>query len=144
MQTKINWGAVLVSVVACMLVGFLWYGVIFSHAWMDGNDLRMDMENHKVFQHGVEIPMSNTPMILNVISMFAYALILNWIIAGMGISTWMGGMKLGAAIGVIVALAVSLGHLFAFRPNGLIHIDGSYTLVMFTVMGTILGGWRKR
>ena len=38
----------------------------------------------------------------------------------------------------------TIGNLFAMNPMSLTTVDGSYALVLFTVMGAILGGWQKK
>lgn len=41
-QVKINYGAVAVSTVLFFLLGWLWYGILFSSLWMQYNGITMD------------------------------------------------------------------------------------------------------
>ena len=44
---KINWLAIVVSVVAGSIIGFLWYGLFFMDVWAAGNSLTF--EGDKIF-----------------------------------------------------------------------------------------------
>ena len=142
MEFKTNWLAIAVSAVAGMLIGFLWYGMLFQNQWMAGNGITM--EGEKMFKNGTEIPMSATPMIVNVVVMLVYAIIMNWLLNKMNVSTWQTGATIGAGIGVLMVLGILTGNMFAQNPMSLTLVDGSYSFVLFVVIGVIVGGWRKR
>ncbi len=142
MEFKTNWLAIAVSAVAGMLIGFLWYGMLFQNQWMAGNGFTM--EGEKMFKNGAEIPMSATPMIVNVVVMLVYALIMNWLLNKMNVSTWQAGATIGAGIGVLMILGILTGNMFAQNSMSLTLVDGSYSFVLFVVIGAIVGGWRKR
>lgn len=142
MERKTNWLAIAASTVAAMIIGFLWYGFLFNAQWMAGNGFTM--EGEKMFKNGVEVPMSATPMIVNTVVMVVYALTMNWLFGKMNISTWQTGATVGAVIGGIMALGVMVGNMFAMNPFSLTIVDGSYSLVVFTVIGAIVGGWQKK
>ena len=141
MGNKTNWLALLVSVVVSMGIGFLWYGALFQEKWMAANGFTMDGD--KMFKNGTEIPMSSTPMIINTVAMAVYALIMNWLIGKTGAKSWMDGAMTGGAVGLMAAIGTHVSNLFALNPSDLSMIDGSYSFVLFTVMGAIIGGWRK-
>lgn len=135
--------AVVVSVIAAMGIGFLWYGVLFQQQWMAGNGITM--EGEKYLKNGAEMPMSSMPMVYNIISMALNALIVNWLIGRKsGASSWMDGAQVGGAVGVVMAVGIFVGNTFAGNPHSLALIDGSYSLVIFTAIGAILGGWQKK
>jgi hypothetical protein len=142
MAQKTNWLAIAASVVASMLIGFLWYGALFNQQWMAGNGFTM--EGDKMLKNGVEVPTSMTPMLINTVVMAVYALIMDWLLKKMNVSTWQTGALIGAAIGFMMLLGVFVGNLFAMNPSSLTVVDGSYSLVIFTVIGAIVGGWRKK
>ncbi len=142
MERKTNWLAIAAAVVVSMIIGFLWYGLLFQNQWMAGNGFTM--EGEKMFKDGVEIPMSSTPMIFNTIAMVVYALIMTWLLGRIGANTWMDGAKFGGAIGLLMAVGVYIGNVFAQNPMSLTMVDGSYSLVLFTIIGAILGGWQKK
>jgi hypothetical protein len=142
METKINWLAIAASVVGGMFIGFLWYGALFQNQWMAGNSITL--EGEKMLKNGVEMSASATPMIVNAISMLAYALGMNWLLGRMGVRSWGDGAMSGAVIGFMVAFGVFVGNMFAMNPASLSMVDGSYSFVLFTLIGAIVGGWRKK
>jgi len=142
MEAKTNWLAIAASVVVSMLMGFLWYGVLFQSQWMAGNGFTM--EGDKMFKNGAEIPMSTTPMIVNTVAMVVYALIMNWLLNKMNISTWQSGALAGGGIGLLMAFGILTGNMFAQNPMSLSLVDGSYSFLLFVLIGAIVGGWRKK
>ncbi|HMR89820.1 MAG TPA: DUF1761 domain-containing protein [Saprospiraceae bacterium] len=143
MNNKTNWIAIFASVVAAMVIGFLWYGFIFQNQWMVGNGITASEDGLKMFKDGSEMDMSPTPMIFNTIFMVVYAFIISWLIKKANVNTWLGGMMIGFAVGLTHTLNVITGNLFAANPPSLSLVDGSYSLVLFTVIGTIIGALHK-
>jgi hypothetical protein len=141
MSKQTNWLAVIAAAVAAMGIGFLWYGFLFNQEWMGLHG--MTMQNDKIFKDGKELT-DNTPMIVNTVVMIVYALFLNWLINKTGDTTLVRGATLGFAIGVIMLLGILVGNMFATSSMANVKIDGSYSVVMWTVMGAILGAWRKK
>lgn len=137
-----NWLAVAAAAVAGMAIGFLWYGALFQDQWMAGNGISMDGDT--VLKDGVEQPMSSMPMVINTLAMIIYAIFMDWIIFKTNDTTWAKGATLGLILGLVMVVSVYVGNLFAMAPMSLSMVDGSYALVLFTVMGAIIGGWRKR
>jgi hypothetical protein len=142
MEQKTNWLAVAAAAVAGMVIGFLWYGLLFQNQWMAGNGITM--EGEKIFKNGTEMPASAMPMIVNFLVMLVYAAIMNWLLQKMNVSTWATGATVGASIGLLMALGILTGNLFAGSPSSLTMVDGSYSLTLFAVIGAIVGGWRKK
>ncbi len=142
MERKTNWLAVAACVVLGMAMGFLWYGMLFNAQWMAGNGFTM--EGEKMLKNGAEVPMSSTPMIFNTVAMVVYALLMNWLLGRTGASSWMDGAMVGGVVGLIGAIGVYTGNMFAMNPASLSMVDGSYVLVMFTLFGAVLGGWQKK
>lgn len=142
MERKTNWLAIVASAVAGMAIGFLWYGVLFNKLWMEGNGFTM--EGDKMFKNGVEIPMSATPMIVNTVAMVVYALVMNWLLGKMNVSTWQTGATVGAAIGLLMVMGILTGNMFAQNPMSLTLVDGTYSFLLFALIGAIVGGWQKK
>lgn len=142
MERKTNWLAIVVSVVAGMLTGFLWYGFLFNEPWMAGNGITV--EGEKMFKNGAEMPMSPMPMIVNTVTMAVYALVMNWLLGKMNVSTWQTGATIGAGIGLMMVCAILTGNMFAGNPMSLTWVNGSYEFMLFVVIGAIVGGWRKK
>ena len=144
MNYKVNWMAIVACVIACMGIGFLWYGALFQAPWMAGNGITMTDDHSKMLKNGVEIPMSATPMILNTVAMIVYALLINWLINKNNANNLVSGATIGFIIGLISCIQVFIGNLFAANSNTLSMVNGSYALVVFTVIGAILGAWQKK
>jgi Protein of unknown function (DUF1761) len=144
MNNKTNWLSIVLSAVAAMVIGFIWYGFIFMNQWMAGNGITASEDGTKMFKDGAEMDMSMTPMLVNTIFMVVYALIINWLIQKTNATGWQDGMMIGLAIGVTHTLNVIAGNLFAANPASLSMVDGSYSLVLFTVMGAVIGAMQKR
>lgn len=99
----------------------------------------------EVFKHGTSITLDPiTPMIINMVSMVIYALAMNWLVVQTNRLTFAGGAGLGALIGTVVMLASYVSNRFAADPTILSMIDGSYYIVLFAVIGGIVGAWRKK
>lgn len=141
-MNNINWLAIVAAAVAGMAIGFLWYGALFQDAWMAGNGIVPNGDTSMI-KHGVEIEVSMKPMIFNTIAMIAYALFMNWLVTKTGDTTWIAGAKLGLILGVIHYIGISVNNLFAATDYSLTRVDGSYAVALWTVMGAIIGGWRK-
>lgn len=142
MERKTNWLAIAAAVVASSVIGFLWYGFLFTDTWMAGNGLTM--EGEKMFKNGAEAAMPNMAMAWNTGALLIYALLLNWLLGFSKAANWMDGAKVGGAIGLMTLVGVHIGNMFALNPASLSMVDGSYSLVTFALMGAILGGWQKK
>lgn len=144
MNNKTNWLSIVASVGVSMVIGFLWYGALFQKQWMAGNGITLNEDETTMFKDGITLEMSMTPMIVNILFMIVYALIINWLINKMNSRGWQSGMMVGLAVGITHTLNVIVGNLFASNPSSLSMVDGSYSLVLFTAIGTIMGAMQKR
>ena len=145
MFNKTNWLAIVAAAVAGMVLGFLWYGQIFIDTWMAGNGITMtgEGESAQMFKNGKAMEMSNLPMIINTVALLFYALVMDWLVQKTNFKSWAGGAKLGSVIGFVGLMLTYVGNRFAGNPTSLSMIDGLYTLVLFAIIGAIIGGWRK-
>ncbi len=141
METRTNWLALIVSAVIGMALGMLWYGKLFTSIWMSGNGITM--EGEKALKNGAEMDMGTTPMIVNTVSMFVYVYLMNWLVDKTKSFSFQAGAILGAVIGAIHFFGIYTGNRFAGNPVSLSMVDGSYTILLFVIMGAIIGGWRK-
>lgn len=143
--TRTNWLALAASTVASMALGFLWYGVLFLKQWAAGNGITFDETQTKAFKNGVEMSGEmGSQMGFNALSIAVSAFIVNWLVGKTGMTTWAGGAQVGLMIGLISCFGIFTGNMFAGNPTSLSMVDGSYSLVMFIIIGAIMGGWRKR
>ncbi|MGD0567572.1 MAG: DUF1761 domain-containing protein [Candidatus Sulfotelmatobacter sp.] len=136
----VNVWAVLVSALATMVVGFLWYSpVLFARPWMvlmgyDPNDKAKIAEMQKS---------AGPSYFLSLIASVISAAVLGKIIAVATINTPLYGMKMGLAVWLGFVTTVQLTNsLFSRQPAKLYAINTGYQLVCFLAMGAILGAWR--
>ncbi len=139
-EVPINYLAVLVSTVAAMVVGFLWYGPLFGKPWMELSVFTQEkMEAAKAKGMGK----SYFLMIIGALVMsyvLAHALIfasaylhVEGIVAGLtaGFWNWLGFIA-----------PVTLGTvIWEGKPWKLWFINAGYYLVALLVMGVILAVW---
>ena len=136
---RINYLAVIVAGLANWLLGWLWYGVLFSKKWIE----LMGWDEQKVAQ--IQQQGEITPIIYSFVGALVTALILAFIYARAEINTWIEGLKYGAFIWLgFVALIGMDTVLFEERKYGLYQINSAYHLVGLLIAGAIIGAWRKK
>lgn len=136
----VNLWAVIVSALATMVVGFLWYSpALFAKPWTilmgyDPNDKAKMDEMRK--SAGPSYMMS---LIASVLS----ALVLGKIIAVSGTVGAVDGLKIGLVVWLGFVTTVQFTNaLFSRQPNKLYLINTGYQAVCYVAMGAILGAWR--
>lgn len=133
MSNRINHLAVWVAAIAFFAWGYLWYGVLFGHPWMDAL--------------GKAAP-AGSPMT------FLWSFILGLILSyATGIALSRHPEDLSLAQGISFALFMGIGLYATQTLNHLIYEDGSmtlwlintaYTVLGFAIIGAIVGGWKNR
>lgn len=136
----VNLWAVLVSALATMVAGFLWYSpMLFAKPWTilmgyDPNDKAKLAEMQK--SAGPSYAMSLVASILS-------AIVLGKVIYVAHVTSALYGMKIGFAIWLGFVTTVQLTNaLFMRQPFKLYLINTGYQFVCYLAMGAILGGWR--
>lgn len=127
----IHWLAVVVAAIAGFPIGALWYGPIFGRTWMAHTGVTKELAQQ-----------------VNMVKIYGTTLVLNLVIAtslAMFIgskATWQDGLFAGCMAGLtFVAAAFGISYLFEFRTFKLWAINAGFQVVVFSVMGTILGAW---
>lgn len=135
----INPWAVLVSAIATMVIGFLWYSpMLFATPWMrlmgmDPNDKAKIAEMRKSAGK-----MYGLSFVASIVS----AVLLAKIIDISSINSVPYGMKIGFAVWLGFVTTVQLtGALFGKQPTKLYLINTGYQLVSYLAMGAILAKW---
>ncbi len=139
---NVNWLAIILAVVASMAIGFLWYGALFMDQWMVVNNISMDGET--MLKNGIEVAPSATPMIANTIAMVVYALFMHWLLARSNSLTLKGGLTTGLTLGIILYIGIAVNNAFSVTPYESTQIDGLYAIVLWTIIGIIIGAWPKK
>ncbi|MDD9890984.1 MAG: DUF1761 domain-containing protein [Gammaproteobacteria bacterium] len=127
----INWISVSVAALSSFMVGGIWYGPIFGHAWMEAFNLTEE-----------DLAKRNMPMVFGVSLLLA-------LIAAINLEMFIGA-EATLAFGSFAGFAAGLGWVAAFL--GIIYlfenqsmkaylINAGYCVVALTLMGAILGAW---
>ncbi len=129
---SINYWAVLAAAVASFVIGGLWYSpVLFYRPWLRAASL-----SEEELRHGNMALIFGVSLVLQVLAALVLAMFLGpEADVAFGASA---GFMVGAAW---VATAFGVAYLFERRPLVLFFINGGYNVVVYTVMGAILGAW---
>lgn len=129
----VNWLAILVAVVANMVIGAVWYGVL-AEPWMAGiGRTREEIEADQSWMpYGVAV--------LNSILMaFVLANVIDWA----GVTGWVNGLVMGILMWVgFTGFTFAANHAFEGRSATLWVINSGTYLVGLAVIGAILGVWQ--
>ncbi len=136
----VNLFAVLVSAIATMVVGFLWYSpALFANPWMklmgyDPNDKAKIAEMQKS---------AGPSYFMSLIASILAAFVLGKLIAVAGFWTAIDGLKIGLVVWLGFVTTVQFTNaLFSRQPFRLYIINTGYQFVCYAAMGAILGAWR--
>lgn len=145
----INWWAVLVSAVASMIIGYIWYGPLFGKLWMKlmgHNPSKVTPEQMKAMQKNMGL----TYLAQFVLSVLTFYILAHYTIFAQRIS----GME-GAGAGMINALWIWLGFIMPTVAGNAMwsgkskdmawkffFVMAGYNLILYAVTGSILGGWQ--
>lgn len=135
-KMKPNYIAVVVAAVVYWLLGAVWYGFLFSKAWM-------------ALEHvSPEQAASMNPVLPYVIT-FVLNLVIAFVLAQ--ICAWRNANTAarGAALGILIWIGfigpiTYTTHMYEMRPVQLFAINQFYSLVGLALMGAILGAWTKK
>jgi hypothetical protein len=130
MDMQLNWLAVIAAAVSAFLIGGIWYGPLFKHAWC--REAGIDMGANP--RHPARV--FGTAFIAALVAATAFA----W---------WLGpapelesATRHGVLAGFgIAAMSFAINYAFAGRSLKLWLIDGGYHTLQFAVYGIILGAW---
>jgi hypothetical protein len=126
----ISWLGVLVAGIAAMVVGGLWYSLLFARVWQRAAGVTDEQLTR------------NAPLtyVGSLLLAFVMALVLAPFIAH-------GGVVFGLAAGLAVGLgwvAASFGMVYLFERRPLAHwlVNAGYAVVSYAVMGAIVGAFQ--
>jgi hypothetical protein len=130
--SAVNWLAVIAATFTAFILGAIWYSrALFGKAWMQEVGLTEEAINSanmaKTF---------GTTIVLQLLAAIALSALL-----GRG-SNWMEGLHTGLWIGIFwVATAYGVTYLFEQRPLRLWLINAGYYVVLYALMGTVIGAF---
>lgn len=139
MISQFNFSVILVCAVLNMVLGFIWYAMIFSKAFIELMGLspeRMsDPDAQTAAVHGY---------FASFFSSVIMAFSLSYFIVYMDIDTAFDGFRLGILSWLGFTLTTMLpNHYFSMKPLKLALINIAYPMVGLSLMGTVLALWRK-
>lgn len=127
----INWFAVLLAAVVSFVIGGLWYGPLFGKQW-----LRASGVDEAALGTGGMGRIFALSFLMQLLAAAVLALFIG------AESTLTFGLFAGVAAGVFwVATAFGVVYLFERRPFAHWAVNASYHIVVYAVMGAILGAW---
>ncbi len=133
MFAEVNFLAVLVAAISAFVLGGLWYSpVLFFKAWLDGAGLTEEdaQQGHPGKIYGGAFVMT-----------FIAATVLAVVIGDH--KSLAGGLHWGLFVGIgWVATSFATNYLFERRSLKLWLVNAGYNVVLFALMGAILGIWK--
>ncbi|MEX2495431.1 MAG: DUF1761 domain-containing protein [Woeseia sp.] len=126
----LNWLAVVLAAVTAFVIGGFWYSKkVFGNAWM----LEVGLTDKTIKRANMALTFGGT-FALQLVAATALAFFL-----GSG-SDWLIGLQAGLLVAVCwIATAYGITYFFEQRSLRLYLINAGYYLVLFAVMGTIIG-----
>lgn len=126
----VNWLAVAIATVAAFMLGGLWYSkVLFGTAWMQEVGLTEDAINN----NNMAKTFGGT-IILQILAATALSALIG------ADSTWLSGLQTGLWVGLFwISTAYGVTYLFEQRSVRLLLINAGYYVVLYAIMGIIIG-----
>ena len=130
----INWAAVVVSTVVAFAIGGAWYSTaLFGNAWLEEVGLTEEAVNN-----ANKARTFSGAFVLEFFAVMAVAVLIGTD------GSWLSGLFNGLMIGVFwIATAYGVTYLFEQRSMRLFLINAGYNVVLFAVVGTIIGAWHQ-
>ena len=130
-----NWFAVVVAAVSAFVLGGIWYGPLFGKRWQ----LLAKLSDEDIAAGNVA-QIFGLSFVMTLIVAIALAALMPSLLPAPDL---LSGMLLAAELALFfVATSFAINYLFARQPLALYAIDVGYLVLMFILMGAILGGWR--
>jgi Protein of unknown function (DUF1761) len=130
---KINLLAVLVCVVVGQVLPMIWY-TILNDQWLAATNMTAEQSQMvNPIAYGVSI-----------IAAAAAAYLMAWLFTKIPVESSQSGFLTGLLLGTgFIFLEIITQDMFQFKPLALSLINGGQTVLIYAVMGLILGAWRK-
>jgi hypothetical protein len=134
MLKGVNWIAVLIAIVLCEVLGYVWYGMVFNSAWtaeMTAIGLKPDMSSAA----------QTTSIAEGVVLTVVQVLGLSWLLRRLGVASLQAGVTAALAAYVFFGLtAQAMEYVYmGFTPK-LMAINCGQLLVAYLLAGAVLGG----
>jgi hypothetical protein len=136
-MSAINHVTVGAAGIAQFLLGAGWY-TLLGPAWMAGIG---KTETQLAAEHGN----SPLPYIIALGAALVVAYAIAWLLPKLGAHSMGSGAKAGATLALaFIGSTLAMNYGFEARPLSLWLINAGYMVVGMTIMGAIIGHWRKK
>ncbi len=133
-MNKLNHVAIATLVALFHLAGMFWYSdIMFGGTWLSA--VGKTSENFD--------PADPVPYAVSILATIFLGYFITWLLRETNTQSMKKGGLIGAALGFVIAGAISMHYLFLQLNWTAILIDGSTTVLSTTVAGAILSVWRK-
>jgi len=130
---------ILLATVVFYMLGFLWYGILFSDMWMAANDITEAAAEAHAAKLGVMMWIGG--ILITLLQVLGLAYILNHANASM-LGTC---VKIGAVIAVLIALPILLyAHIYAGVSHQAVLLDFAHMLIGYVLVGAVLSFFRGK
>ena len=138
MDIVVNYWAVLVSAIASMVIGSIWYGPLFGKKFMDEMGFnKLSPEQQAEMKKGMTM-LYVWQFIASLVMFYALA----WLIGATGKSGLNGGLAMAAFLWIGFAVPIKLGESLWGGKMSLFWIGIGNMLVTLLAAGAIIGGWK--
>jgi hypothetical protein len=136
-MNAINHVAVWIAGIVQFLLGAGWY-TLLGQAWMAGIG---KTEAQLTAEHGH----SPLPYVIALGAALVVAYAIAWLLPKLGPPSTGSGAKAGAMLALaLIGSTLAMNYGFEARPLSLWLINAGYMVVGMTIMGAIVGQWRKK
>ena len=133
--SNLPWLQILVAAVAYFALGAIWYGPLFSKAWVRGHQVNMNDPDVKKGVAGI--------MITSLIIVIAICISLAIIKEVASVNDWQHGIKWGLFLGFGFAFtSTSMSYIYLKKPISIHLIDGLYHVIGMVIAMVILAVWQ--
>ncbi|MBL4871232.1 MAG: DUF1761 domain-containing protein [Robiginitomaculum sp.] len=130
---------ILVATIVFYLLGFLWYGVLFSDQWMVANGIAEEAAKAHADKMGAMMYVAG--IIITLMQVLGLAYILHHASA----SVLMTCVKICAIIAVLIALPLMMyAHIYEGRSHQAVGLDFAHVLIGYALVGAILSFFRGK
>jgi len=134
---RVNWWAIVVSAIAFFLFGWLWYGVLFAHAWY----MAIGKSEQQTTGGGASVSPFALSLVMAFFLSYGLARILSW----RGEMTPLRGAFIGFSAGVLIFGTMTwMDYAFEMRPGSLLAINVGDVAIGMAIVGAILGAWKPK
>ena len=140
-RVRQNYWAILVASLSCFFISAAWY-TFFMNAWLSGTGRTVESITEASKAAGLSTWM---PYVIAFVCAVLMATTISCVTQLTGPQTAGRGVKTGALLWLGIVVPVwATEYVFEVRPLSLFGINAGFWLIGMTVMGAIVGGWKKK